>query len=276
VATRHFGVSTHLFHGQRLNRRHLLDIAAHDFGRVELAATRSHFDYHNPSAVGDLHEWLADAGLELASVHAPVAERVVGGRSEGVFSLASPDRAARERALAEAERALHIARRIPFRALVVHLGLLRPAENSRDAARRSIDALHDMADPLGVTVALEVIRNELSRPGSLTHFVEDALERPGVGICLDVGHAHLEGELADDIETVSEHLAAIDLHDNGGRNDDHLVPFEGAIDWPGALTAIQKVGYDDTLMFELAQRGPAKDTLKKAAAARERMTRLLA
>ena len=269
-------MSTHLFHGQRLNRQHLLDIAAHGFDRVELAATRSHFDYHNPSAVGDLQQWLADAGLELASVHAPVAERLVGGRWEGMLTLASPDRDSRERALAETERALHIARRIPFRALVVHLGLLRPAENSRDAVRRSIDALHDVADPLGVRLALEVIANELSRPGSLTHFVEDALERPGVGICLDVGHAHIEGELVDDIETVSEHLAAIDLHDNRGLNDDHLVPFEGSIDWPGALTAVQKVGYDDTLMFELAQRGPTKDTLKKAASARARMMRLLA
>ena len=242
---------------------------------MELVATRSHFDYHSPAAVGDLHQWIAEAGLELSSVHAPVAERLTGGRWEGPLTLASPDRDVRDRALAEVERALHIARRIPFRVLVLHLGLLRPAENSRDAARRSIDALHDLADPLGVTLALEVIANELSRPGSLTHFVEEALERPGVGICLDFGHAHLESELVDDIETVSEHLVAIDLHDNQGRNDDHLVPFEGSIDWPGPLTAVQKVGYDGTWLFETAGRGPAKETLRRLRSARERMERLL-
>jgi sugar phosphate isomerase/epimerase len=117
--------------------------------------------------------------------------------------------------------------------------------------------------------------NELSRAGSLAHFVEKVVEGSGVGICLDVGHAHMDGDLADSIEAVSEHLIAVHLHDNLGRVDDHLVPFEGSIDWPAALTAVQKVGYDGTLMFEVAGRGTSKETLRKARSARERMDRLL-
>ena len=73
-----FGVSTHLYHGQRLSREHLLEIGAHGFDAVELFATRTHFDYHNPAAVADLQQWLAEAGLELHGVHAPVAESYRG------------------------------------------------------------------------------------------------------------------------------------------------------------------------------------------------------
>ncbi len=80
----------------------------------------------------------------------------------------------------------------------------------------------------------------------------------------------------DTIDVVSEHLAAVHVHDNRGRGDDHLVPFEGTIDWPGALTGIQKVGYDGPLMLEIEDRNAAKDTLAKAARARVRMERLLA
>ena len=65
VAKRQFGVSTHLYHGQRLSREHLLEIAAHGFETVEVFATRTHFDYHNPAAVADLQQWLAEAGLTL-------------------------------------------------------------------------------------------------------------------------------------------------------------------------------------------------------------------
>ena len=54
----------------------------------------------------------------------------------------------------------------------------------------------------------------------------------------------MDGDLVDAIETVSEHLITTHVHDNRGRTDDHLVPFEGTIDWPAALTAVQKVGYD--------------------------------
>ena len=276
-----FGLSTHLFHGQRLAREHLKEIAAAGFTGVELFATRTHFDYHNPSVIGDLQQWLGETGLELTAVHAPVGERFTGGRWGGVLSLASADADARARALAEAEQALHVARRIPVPVMVTHLGIPRtqlpgPGENSREAARRSIEALAALAGPLGVTLALEVLPNELSRPGSLVHFVEEAIDAPGVGICLDFGHAHLDGDLVDAVETVSEHLIATHVHDNRGRVDDHLLPFDGTIDWPGALTALQKVGYEGPLTFEIAARGAARETLKKARRARDRVQALLA
>jgi sugar phosphate isomerase/epimerase len=185
------------------------------------------------------------------------------------------------RALKEAEAALHIARRVPFTAFVVHLGIPRtqqpsPTDNNREAARRSVEALQALAEPLGVRIAVEVIPNELSRAASLVHFIEQVVDAPNIGICLDFGHAHMDGTLADAVETVSEHVMTTHVHDNRGRLDEHLVPFEGTIDWPGALTGLQKVGYDGTMMFELAAHGSPKDTLQKARAARTRMERFLA
>jgi sugar phosphate isomerase/epimerase len=278
---RAFGVSTHLYHNYRLSRAHLLEIAAHGFERVEVFATRTHFDFQNPAAVADLQEWLADAGLELHGVHAPIGESFDGGRWGPPINIASPEPVARAKAMDETERALQIARRIPFGFLVAHIGLPRsqPAaatDNSRDAARRSLDELQRLAAPLGVMIALEVIPNELSRAGSLVHFIESELEDRGAGICLDFGHAHMDGDLVDAVETVSGHLLTTHVHDNRGRTDDHLLPFEGTIDWPGAMTAIQKVGYDGTLLFEIAAHGSAKHTLQRARKARERMERLLA
>jgi sugar phosphate isomerase/epimerase len=251
------------------------------FERIELFATRTHVDYHNPSAVSDLQQWLAEAQLELHSVHAPVAESVVAGRVGLPLTLASADPDERSRALSEAEHALHIARRIPFELLVVHIGLPRTpqsvrGENSRDAARRSIEELQRIAEPLGVTLAIEIISNELSAPGPLVHFVEQVLETAPVGICLDFGHAHLQGDLVDAIETVSEHLVAAHVHDNRGRSDDHLLPFEGSIDWPAAMTSLQKVGYDGVIVFEVDGRGGEKAMLQRARRARQRMEGLLA
>jgi sugar phosphate isomerase/epimerase len=280
-ARRAFGISTHLYHNYRLTREHLLEVAAHGFDRVELFATRTHFDYHNPAAVADLQQWLAEAGLTLNSVHAPIGESFSSGRWGPPLTLASTNAETRARAMGEAERALQIARRLPFGVLVAHIGLPRtqqptPADNSRDAARRSIEELQALAAPLGVRTAIEVIPNELSRAGSLVHFVESVLDRRDVGICLDFGHAHMDGDLVDAVETVSEHLIATHVHDNRGRTDDHLVPFGGTIDWPSVLTAVQKVGYDGTLMLEIAAHGSAKETLVSARKARERMEKLLA
>src|SRR6185295_3285902 len=109
--------------GQRLSREHLLEIAAHGFESLEVFATRTHFDYHNPAAVADLQQWLADAGLTLHGIHAPVMAAYEGGREIGPLSLASADAEARSHAVAETELALHIARRIPVKVLVAHLGM---------------------------------------------------------------------------------------------------------------------------------------------------------
>jgi sugar phosphate isomerase/epimerase len=281
VARRQYGISTHLYHGQRLSREHLLEIAAHGFETVELFATRTHIDYHNPAAIADLQQWLGEAGLEVQSIHAPVVAAYEGGRWIGPLSIASADAAERERALEEAERALHMARRIPVKRLIAHLGFPRtqpqgPAGDSRAAARRSIEQLVSAAAPLGVQVVVELIPNELSRAGSLVHFVEDDMADTNIGVCLDFGHAHMDGNLVDAIETVSEHLVATHVNDNHGRTDEHLVPFDGTIDWAAALTTILKVGFDGPLVFEIAARGSSKDTLGRARKARERMERLLA
>ena len=278
---RQFGVSTRLYHDQRLSRDHLLAIAAAGFEAVSVFATRTHLDYHNPRSIADLQQWLAEAGLELHGIHAPVSESFTAGRWGPWLSLASPDAGARAHASGEAIKALQIARRIPAAVFVVHIGVPRsqessPGANSREAARLSIEELQKEASLLDVRVAVEVLPNELSRAGSLVHFVETELDVGDVGICLDFGHAHMEGDLLDAIETVSGHLIAADVHDNRGRTDDHLVPFEGTIDWPAALTAIQKIGYDGTLLFEITPHGPARDVLALARSARQRMEGLLA
>jgi len=283
VATRQFGVSTHLFHHERLTRDHFTAIAAHGFEVVEVFATRTHFDYHNPAAVADLQQWLADAGVTLRSVHAPTAASFVGGVWGGSMSIASIDPGLREHAVRDTLQALYIARRIPIAVLVLHLGIPRMqprdgdvgSQDVRGAAKKSVEELVKAAGPLGVGIAVEVIPNEISRAGPLVHFVEEELDGLGVGICLDFGHAHIDGDVVEAVETVSEHVIATHLHDNGGRSDDHLMPMDGTIDWAGALTAVQKIGYDGPLVFEVGAHGPSKDSLARLKKAREKMQRWL-
>jgi sugar phosphate isomerase/epimerase len=276
---RKFGVSTHLFHEKRLTRDHLVHVAGHGFEAVEVFATRSHFDYRDPQAIRSLKEWLTDTGLELHSVHAPIGEAFTGGKIVGSFSNASADEARRRRAVDQATAALEIAAVVPFRRLVLHLGAApEHAQGDRDnqpaAARRSVEEIAALAWSVHVQVAIEVIPNPLSSPAALCRLVEEELEGVDVGICLDYGHANLGGDVVEAIETVSGHMMATHVHDNGGRRDDHLVPFAGRIDWDTAMMATQKVGYDGVLMFEVADGGDALAVLKKAAAARERLQKL--
>lgn len=280
MSTPRFGVSTHLYHDQRLDREHLVEIAAHGFECVELFATRSHFDYHDGAAVRTLAEWLDDTRLTLHSMHAPIAASYANGQPGELFSTAIADEERRRKTLVEVEAALAVAQTIPFRCVVIHLGVpdaMKPGakDNSRESARRSLDALHEMAERAGVRLSLEVIPNALSAAESLVSLIENDLDGLNVGICMDVGHAHLMDEVGDAIEACSGHIVTTHLHDNRKKTDDHLVPGEGTIDWPATLMSLQKIGYDGAWMFEIANTSSPKLVLEKAEKARRRFESIL-
>ena len=66
-----FGISTHLYVGDRLDRDHLVEIAAHGFEAVEVFAVKSHFDYRDRRAA---------AGRQL-----PECERAPSIREHGAM-----------------------------------------------------------------------------------------------------------------------------------------------------------------------------------------------
>lgn len=153
------------------------------------------------------------------------------------------------------DEALFVARRIPMPVLTVRIA--RPRE-----AAKTIGRLAGLGGPLGVTIAIDSSSEGLSPAASLVHFVEGFDAR--VGVSLDFASARPAGELVDAIETVSEHLVSA------------RVPLDDRIDWPSALTTVQKVGYDGPLIFDVAARGSAKALLQQARTARDRLQRLLA
>lgn len=275
-----FGISTHLYHDQQLSREHFAEIAAHGFEAVEVFATRTHFDYHDPAMIARLAEWLQETGLALHGIHAPVVESLTAGGQWGEpISNAVVDTAKRQAAVREADAALNIARRIPADVFVVHLGtpFALGGENNRTAAFRSVEEICRLAEPVGIRVALEVIPNPLSDGASLVQMLETDLDTPRTGICLDFGHAFMLGDVPDTIETVAEHLITTHVHDNLGKKDAHLVPFDGRIDWDIALMTMQKVGYDGTYLMELANTGGStKAVLEQARTARARLEKLMA
>ncbi|MDQ3169064.1 MAG: sugar phosphate isomerase/epimerase [Acidobacteriota bacterium] len=286
-----FGISTHLFHNEKLAEPHLAAFSEHGFDTVEFFATKTHVDYGSDAHTQQIVRWLADAGLTAHSVHAPITSALCNGSWGDVWSNASADAGRRQIAVAESVKAMAFAAAVGAKFVVVHLGvpdgMQTPGpDNDGAAVSRSLGLLAADARAHGVTLALEVIPNRLSTPDALVARLEaaaDAIDEAGAlaghGVCLDTGHAHMMGGVIDAAETLGGHLVTMHIHDNAGRRDDHLVPFQGTIDWSACVMALEKVGYDGVWMFEIAapeSAGPdgAAAVLKRAAVARERLEKL--
>ena len=274
-----FGISSHLYVADRLDRDHLVEIAAHGFEAIEVFGVRDHFDYRDRRAAIALAEWLDDTRLRLHSMHAPIAGRYVNGSWQDGLSIASADEGRRTAAVDETLATLDVAAAVPYHVLVLHCGVpvphAGPADNHRGSLIRSLEELSPVAQRYGVRMAIEIIPNDLSTPTALVEVIESDIDAAGLGICVDVGHARIMGDVVDAIEACSGHIITTHLHDNRGRNDDHLVPGKGIIDWDAATLAFQKVGYDGVWMFELAAAAERKPILEQAVKARARFESLL-
>jgi sugar phosphate isomerase/epimerase len=203
-----------------------------------------------------------------------VFEALRNGQWIAPFSIGAASEERRRQAVSEAAAALDLAARVPFRYLVLHVGVpIRAAshDNHAESARRSIEEICALAARRSVGVALEVIPNSLSSAPALVTLIEEQLDGLDVGICLDYGHAHIMGDLGEAVETVSGHLWTTHVHDNRGSEDEHLVPYAGSIDWAAAMMETQKIGYEGALMFEVAGGADPMVMLDRMAKARERL-----
>ena len=71
------------------------------------------------------------------------------------------------------------------------------------------------------------------------------------GFCLDVGHALLVGkEIYSTIMEIAPNLVALHVHDNDGRDDQHLYPYFGRLDWERFCAGLRDAGYRNALSFE--------------------------
>ncbi len=233
-------LSSYLFVHRKLTAGLVGEVARAGIPAMELFCARPHFDYRSPQEVRELAGWLSGHNLTLHAVHAPTDRDLSPGRESGVpISICEPERLRRLDAVDEIKRALEVAEFIPFRYLVQHVGTSRESPDPRkwDAAFTSLEPLRVFAKQRGVTIALENTPGELATPVNLRHFIEQT-RMPDLRLCFDTGHAHMEDGVEASFATMRELVVTTHLHDNKGEKDEHLLPYDGTINWDATVRAL--------------------------------------
>jgi len=250
-------ISTYLFRRAVLGV-HLLDqIAAAGIEQVEIYCDRSHFDYTNPNHVREIAGWFSDSRVKLHSVHAPLSRDPQETTHHAVVSIAFLERQRRQDSMDEVKRALDLAEHVPFRYLVVHLGIPGEEHDVRkfDAALTSLEHLRLFAGQRGVEILVENIPNDLSSPGRLLEFFRHT-HLPDLRVCFDTGHAQLDGDTPEGLSLLRSRVAAVHLHDTGGSWDDHRAPFEGVIPWNELVPKLARAAPDAAWVLEVRGEEP--------------------
>lgn len=272
-------LSTYLFVDQPLTTTLLAEITHAGIPAIEVFCSRPHFDYRNAGVVREIGEWIEENDMLVHAMHAPTSREFVAGRESGApISLSETERLRRLDAVDEVKRTLDVAETIPFQFLVQHLGASREAHDPRrlDAAFSSLEHLVVFAKQRGVTIALENTPGGLASPANLRHFIADT-HLTDLRLCFDAGHAHMEEGIELSFETMRDLVVTAHLHDNHGEKDEHLLPFDGTINWKetlrlvntaplahGSLPAVLELRYSPAMTNPLAQAAAAFDKLAQA------------
>jgi len=270
-------LSTYMYRNQPLTPVLLAEIARAGITSVEIFCGTFHFNCVAAQPVRELAGSLAEYGLTLHALHAPNERDTAPGRGSGVpISIADPERIRRQDAVDEIKRALEVAETIPFRFFTQDLATGHQAADPRkyDAAFNSLEILAVFAKHRGVTIALQNTPNELGSPASLAQFIRDT-HLHNLGFCFDIGHAHMEGGAEAGLHLMRDRVVTAHVHDNHGEKDEHLLPWEGTIDWDAALGEFANAPEPLPLVLELKETAPGSPSLNQIRTAFDKLEKHL-
>jgi sugar phosphate isomerase/epimerase len=255
-----FGISTHVFLPQRLTPALLDTVHAAGAQAIEVFASRHHFDYTERDSVREAAIWFRSNNV-TATMHMPIftedEEANWSRHTQPTLNLIDTNKSARIVAMDEVKRALEAAEQVPFSSCVLHLGRRDDEWDNRalDDALTAIEHLKAFASPLGVQLLLQNLTNAVSTPENLLEILRVG-HFANVGICFDVGHAHLASSVAEAFDLLAPRVKELHLHDNhalaGGLGDEHLWPGSGSIDFAALGKQMQTLSPEPIGIFEIA------------------------
>jgi sugar phosphate isomerase/epimerase len=236
-------LSTHLFAFHGLDEAIFPLFPRYGFSLAEIWGMPPHFPSDDLPA--------ADAIAGRMASHAPLYPDVRTYKKDRWYSLSSVDEEHRLESVAVTGRTAGWLARNGGGTVVLHTsfpsGQWYP--HRWGAFLSSMNELLD-AVPAGVRFAVENTPVDSGQVGVLLDIV-DRYPADRVGICLDLGHAHIEETTISAVHAAAPRLIHIHASDNRGEKDEHLVPGKGTIPWDGVMKALAEIDFDGPFTVEL-------------------------
>jgi protein FrlC len=254
-------------------------IAAAGFRHTELLGQAPHIaEPLAGKALSDFKRRLAECGLSVSNVHAPMNREVLGAPEEGWRQEIVKILAGYVRFTAEMEAPGVVIHPSPNPIFVPDPDDPTLPTRVSEAVWRSLDDLAPVAEDAGVRILLENLPRPEGYPFAAMaelRLLADAYPDETVGLVLDTGHAWVQHkDPAEEIRIAGSRLHGTHLHDvdYDRPKDSHWVPTYGGLDWAGILQALQDVSYAGMYTLE-AQHGRSGETPDEVARASYRVAR---
>lgn len=119
----------------------------------------------------------------------------------------------------------------------------------------------------GVILCIENMPFKKGHSFSSISEIKDVLNKvsdSNMKACFDSGHCNVTGDnIYDAIKTLGNDLACLHVHDDLGRQDRHLIPFQGEIDWNGFIKGLKEIRFDGCISLETCIKRTTPEPMKE-------------
>lgn len=117
-----------------------------------------------------------------------------------------------------------------------------------EATRRCVAIARDA----GLMLCLEPRVGELvSNSDALLRLCQQ-VDDPGFGVVLDTAHLHAQKEILPlSVEKLGQRILYVHASDNDGRDNAHLAPGRGTVDWGSLFRGLRRNGYDSYVGLDI-------------------------
>lgn len=105
------------------------------------------------------------------------------------------------------------------------------------------------AEELNIKIAFENTKIK-----GYLEYIFDNIDSDNIGICYDAGHCHAHFKDEFNFDIFKDKIFAVHLHDNDASEDQHLLPFDGTIDWKHVISKLKECNYIGPITMELCYR----------------------
>ncbi len=239
-------------------------IAGNGFRTVDIIGTRPHLlpEDYSASELRDLRARIDQLGLRVSAITA------FDGHPFWHFTAANPRH--RQATVDHVKACADVAEALgaPVVQAITEVPIAQdlPFSTAWDHAVAGLRACAEHAAAKGVTIALEGEENNVVRTSADIRRMIEAVDHPGLGALLEIGHAALMA--TDDpvhaVDLLRDHLVYCHARDNYGVADDHNAPGDGIVDWAPIFRALHSVGYTGDIAVELLVPNPDGATVNGA------------
>lgn len=183
------------------------------------------------------------------SIHAPLGSEI---------DIAHPEDRIRTFSVDLMKQAVYACCEMNCHVLMLHLCNRFPENELGErivAVRESLRELVPYAAQKGIKLAIENLVADTTFV--LFERMLSEFKDAHVGVCYDTSHAYLADNMYSLLESYGDRIIAVHISDNKGQLDDHMLPFEGKIDWTEFMYVFSKIAFSGTFLLEVEMRESA-------------------